>query len=467
MKRDDLAVFAVAMGVAALSALPFAGSWNDGSRLATVEALVDHKTWKIDDSIFVNPPPLEADRPGPYRAANLVAHGTMDKLEIGGSFYSDKPPVMALLMAGVYKGIQAVTGLKAAHHPAVFCWLMTLVTSGLAYAVSVAAVNRMAQNQMLPVGPRALLVGSFAFATMALPYARHVNSHAVVLGVCCCLIVTIMNPQSLGMRKILISGGLTGFVYALDPAIGPVLVVSLAILVSLQYRSASSVVVMLLAAAPWFLLHHWLNYAIGGGFWPANVNPSAFAWQGSPFSPGNMTGIFQERDPLQTLRYAMGLLFDRAGFLNYNLPAYLALPGVVVLLKMRPRETPLVLWSAAFAIGVWLVFTLFSNNGGGESLSVRWFVPLLAPAYYLLALLLHYEPRLVSNLAILATGGSVMGALMWWQGPWSRKMLPGFWFILALTLLAWLAHVRRTRGKLPPGNRRSGMLMSGPTETGT
>ena len=36
-----------------LSARPYAGSWNDGSRLAAVESLVDYHTWAIDDSIFV------------------------------------------------------------------------------------------------------------------------------------------------------------------------------------------------------------------------------------------------------------------------------------------------------------------------------------------------------------------------------------------------------------------------------
>lgn len=465
-RPPGLIVFGVALGVAALSALPFAGSWNDGSRLATVESLVDHNTWKIDDSIFVNPPPPESQTPGPYQAAHLMKHGTMDKILIGGSFYSDKPPVMALIMAGIYKTIQVVTGLKAAKDPALFCWVMTLITSGLAYAASVTAINRMAGNQRLAMAPHTLLVCSFAVATMALPYSRHVNSHLVVLGVCCWLVVTITNTRSSELRKSLISGALAGLLYALDPAIGPVLVVTLVVLLAIQYRSARPVIVMLLSAAPWFALHHWLNYKIGGGFWPANSNPSAFAWPGSPFSAENMTGIFQERDPLQTLTYAMGLLFDRAGFLNYNLPVYLVLPGVVILLKMRPRETPEVLWSAAFSIGVWMIFTLFSNNGGGESRSVRWFLPLLAPAFYLLSLLLRDTPQLFTSLAILTTGGSLVGALMWWQGPWSRKMLPGFWVILTLTLLSWLAHILRNRGTLIPGSHKSEMSKSGQTGDG-
>src|SRR5947208_2992971 len=80
----------VAAAVALVSAHPHAGSWHDGSRLAMVEALVDHHTWAIEDSIFVNVPtepgksPYAADQP-------ILRFGTKDKLYIDGHYYSDKP----------------------------------------------------------------------------------------------------------------------------------------------------------------------------------------------------------------------------------------------------------------------------------------------------------------------------------------------------------------------------------------
>ena len=70
---------------------PYAGGWNDGSRLATVESVVDRHTWVIDDSIFVNPSAETADHPhrqAPYAAPDpaadyLLKHeGTLDKLFI-------------------------------------------------------------------------------------------------------------------------------------------------------------------------------------------------------------------------------------------------------------------------------------------------------------------------------------------------------------------------------------------------
>src|SRR5690349_16392031 len=92
-----LAVVLAAALVAAVSARPYAGSWNDGSRLAAVEALVDHHTFTIDDSIFVRERPADPRIPTPYPPDEpLLDHGALDKLFINGHYYSDKPAVVSL-----------------------------------------------------------------------------------------------------------------------------------------------------------------------------------------------------------------------------------------------------------------------------------------------------------------------------------------------------------------------------------
>ena len=74
-------VLAGAVTLALVSARDYAGGWNDGSRLATVECLVDYHTLAIDQSIFVKVPAHDGTAPTPYRAddANLMEHGTGDK----------------------------------------------------------------------------------------------------------------------------------------------------------------------------------------------------------------------------------------------------------------------------------------------------------------------------------------------------------------------------------------------------
>ncbi|MBV9125612.1 MAG: hypothetical protein JO112_19860, partial [Planctomycetes bacterium] len=132
-------VLAGALVIALAGARPYAGGWNDGSRLATVECLVDDHTLAIDRSIFVQvPAPGSSSRPLPYDPQEpLLTRGTYDKLLINGHFYSDKSPVPALLLAGVYQGLQWCTGLTARDRPDLFCYAMTLASSGLAYVVAV------------------------------------------------------------------------------------------------------------------------------------------------------------------------------------------------------------------------------------------------------------------------------------------------------------------------------------------
>jgi len=42
--RTEVCILLACLGVAAISARPFAGGWNDGSRLAAVESIVDRHT---------------------------------------------------------------------------------------------------------------------------------------------------------------------------------------------------------------------------------------------------------------------------------------------------------------------------------------------------------------------------------------------------------------------------------------
>src|SRR5262249_15280614 len=79
------------LALAAASARPYAGAWNDGSRLAAVESLADRHTLVIDNSIFCRPSLNDDTRTvSPYdpQNENLLAYGTRDKLWIDSHFYS-------------------------------------------------------------------------------------------------------------------------------------------------------------------------------------------------------------------------------------------------------------------------------------------------------------------------------------------------------------------------------------------
>src|SRR5262249_9994653 len=134
-RRDILLVVLLATLIAAVSSRPFAGGWNDASRLATIECLVDYHSFAIDDSVFVKVPAENA----PFTPFDKILHksGTLDRMLFKGHYYSDKAPVPALYSAAIYKLLQSTTGLNARQHAPVFCWLMHFLGSGLAYLIAV------------------------------------------------------------------------------------------------------------------------------------------------------------------------------------------------------------------------------------------------------------------------------------------------------------------------------------------
>jgi hypothetical protein len=448
----SFAVVVAAVFLAAVTARPYGGAWNDGSRLATVEALVDYHTLAIDDSVFVRVPPLDGGTPSPYPPDNalLQAKGTLDKLFIDGHYYSDKSPVPALLLAAVYEAWEAGTGLTARARPDLYCLVMTLASSGLAYVVAVGCVHRTAGAVGLAVGPRLALTASFALCTVALPYAAHVNNHILLLGVMAPLmlgLVRLAEARSAGRMPwgwLAGLGALTGMGYTIDLGFGPVLLACATALVAWRCRRPVPVALFALAALPWLALHHAVNYATGGTMVPANAVPAYFDWPGCPFDAGHMTGGWKHDDIGHFLLYAAALLAGKQGFLGHNLPLFLLLPGLWYLLRHAPGR-PEVLFAVGLCAGVWLMYAANSNNYSGKCLSIRWFVPLLAPAYYLLALRLRHAPHVLRDFLVLSAGGAALTAVAWRYGPWIRHMVPGFWQVQAAALFSLVEYRLRLR----------------------
>jgi hypothetical protein len=429
-------VLAGAILVALLSCRPFAGGWNDGSRLATVESLVDYHTFSIDRSIFVVVP---TEIP-PYPPDDLLLRrGTQDKLLIAGRYYSDKSPVPALWLAAVYQTLQWSIGLVAREQPSLFCYLMNLTSSGLAYVLAVLCMHRLGREIGLSLQRGLLLTASFALCTIGLVYAQHVNNHILLLAVAAAMLVTQARWCSRGLSAWLIAqlGLLAGLGYTIDLGAGPVLVGCTTALVAWRTRSWKQVVVCVLAMAPWMLLHHSVNYAIAGTLKPANAVAEYLAWPSSPFSAENMTGNWHHESVFGYFRYLFLMLFGKQGFVGHNLALFLALPATVMLLRSRSRMTSEIMFCTAWSVGTVLLYAATSSNYSGVCCSIRWFVPLLAPLYFVVAVVLKERPGYAVDLLLLSIGGLAMCMLGCVNGPWSSRMIPGYWFIQVVTLAAW------------------------------
>lgn len=451
----DALLVAAAVLLAAAGARDFAGSWNDGSRLAAVESLVERGTLAIDDSVFVRP--AGAGRP-PYRDALLLEHGTQDKLFIAGHFHSDKPPVVSLAMAALYAPGHRLGLLPSpSRRPDSFAWLMTLFTSVPAYAVALVCCRALGKRLGLGGWALTLWLAAFALSTFALAYTRHVNNHVLQLAAVSAwalMAVRLADGRPRRWPLLLGMGALLGAGYNLDLASGPLLLLVGVALVAWRTRDAVATLAVVAAALPGVVACHALNYAIGGVLGPLNAVPDYLGWPGSPFGTNNMTGVLRH-SPAKLAVYALALLFGKHGLFVHNLPLLLCLPAAASL-RRRSRHRAEVVAGLVWCGLTWAVYALMSNNYGGACCSVRWFVPFLTPGFALLAVHLVRSPGRAADLAALSAVGAALGAVMWAVGPWTLRMVPGLWPAVGAALAAWAA-VGLWRLRL---TRRTGLLQS-------
>jgi hypothetical protein len=282
-----------------------------------------------------------------------------------------------------------------------------------------------------------------ALATVALTYAEFVNNHILLLGVSFALMLGLVRLSQIirggqGALTLLAGlGTLAGLAYSIDLGAGPVLLLGTAALVGWRCRRPAPLILFGLAALPWLVLHHAVNYHIGGTWGPANAVAEYFQWPGCSFNGQNLTGGWKHRSIGRFLLYAADLLLGKRGFLGHNLPLFLALLGLVPLLRRRLVFLPEILYALGCSGGIWLLYAANSNNTSGACLSIRWLVPLLAPGFFLLAVLLREYPRYLPDLAILSFWGTMLTALGWGYGPWIKHMVPYFWPVQAAALTTW------------------------------
>jgi hypothetical protein len=291
---------------------------------------------------------------------------------------------------------------------------------------------------------------SLALATVAIAYVRHVNDHIMLLGAATVLTFLLAqlaksSPEEGAAARakgprLALAGSFAGLAYTIDQGAGPPLVLAAAAVVAYRTRLRwSALAVFGVAALPWLAAHHAINYAIGGTFKPIGSVPEYFDWPGSPFNADNMTGVWRHESLRDLILYGLGLLFSpRWGFFWHNLPLLLLLPGAFVLWRRRPAEWPEAAALGGWCLATWLLYAGLSVNHSGDCCSVRWFAPLLAGVYFLLAVLVRDEPRYHLGFLALSAIGLPLGAMMWAAGPWLEPSAPAFRVLQAAGAAFWI-----------------------------
>lgn len=278
-------VFALLALVGLVTIAPRAGGWNDASRMATIQSIVERGTLAIGGTDFY----------------------TMDKVFVAGQFFSDKPVTPQLFGALVYAPLSAL-GIEL--HPGwnLAYYLITLFTVKLLWWLSLIAFFKALGYTRLARSWRLWLTVALGVGTLALTWSATFNSHswaASWMSIGFLFFLKARHGERIA-RSLFVGGlafGLAGGADVATLALPAVFGFSLLLDRRLRRGLWAYLLALVVALAPWLVA----NLAISGSLVPVQLVPAYFLFPGSPWTTDMLTGAQVNSGPFLGT-YSLGLL---------------------------------------------------------------------------------------------------------------------------------------------------------------
>jgi hypothetical protein len=331
-------------------------TWNDESRMGTIQSLVESHTFIIDHTEFVS---------------------TGDKVFIDGHFYSDKPPLPAMLGAMIYFPLYHL-GLRLHGGNSLSYFCITLLTVSLLWVLGTLAFFHSLKFADLDGERRLLASVALGLGTIYLSWSTTFNNHEIAasfLAIGFCFLLKAKH-EKFGNRDLALAGTFLSMAGAADIPTGIFYAMFLLYVFrdpSLRKRVFYYVLPLLVTVLPTLAI----NYSFHDSIMPVQIYRSYFEYPGSPWMGSDQLSGMVTHDLTFSANYAFLTLFGPKGFLIYNPLLFIASWGLVHAIRQRDKF----FWEAIFITGgsalLLLYYWLTTNNFAGWSYSIRWFVPLL------------------------------------------------------------------------------------------
>jgi hypothetical protein len=162
-------------------------SANDRSRWCAVRSLVDHQTFAIDQ-VLRDP---ETGRPDPrWYTIDMVRHKGPDGKE---HYYSSKPPLLSIALAGLYRMVKVTTGAGLGDRPFFVVGVMLLLVNLVPLAVFFWLLWRLVQRHGTTDWARLFVMGVATWGTFLTTFGVTLNNH-LPAAICVLLLVEIALP---------------------------------------------------------------------------------------------------------------------------------------------------------------------------------------------------------------------------------------------------------------------------------
>jgi len=372
-------------------------TWNDRSRLATIQSLVEYHTFSIDNSVF----------------------DTGDKVFSKGHFFSDKPPLLSVFLAGVYLPFY-YSGITFATYPNWVIYILTLSASTVPYIIYLFFVFKFSfQNLNTSKLKNIFLVIVLGLGTSLFSYATILNNH-LLAGILCGIGGMIFLSKESFQQKFLV-GLIMGFATTIDPAalfIGGIFGISIVYITfkkrEIKKTAQNSLLLVVGFCLP-LLLHGIINNFITGDFLPASMHPELFNYPGSYFTPEKLTNATLAVSNFnEWVGYMYNLLFGKRGIIVLNPLVALGLGTSIYYIFKKDSDYIFRIYcliSISSFFSVVLYYSLYGKDFGGPSYTVRWLI-ISIPIFF--PILLRYAFSRKWALYIVATC-AVVGAI--WNVP--------------------------------------------------
>jgi hypothetical protein len=404
----NLHIFLMFLLLFALSTRTGVSSWNDASRMATIQSLVEDGTFAIDGSIYI---------------------GTGDKFHYNGHFYSDKPPLLALAASPVYY-LMNLAGISFVNYPGLTYYLITLLTIGV---LSSLALVMMRKIQVGYFGVRAqwadlvtLIAGT---ATLIWVYTSVFNNH---IAAACLLVTAFFFLLRFRHRQDLKSAAILSLLLTLAGSIDFTCFLFLpAAFLMVLAKSRKAGLIVVVTSIPVLALYLLLNHQISGSIVPPPLNESLWTYQDSRFSNATLSGLAGHQAAVDLGRYAFHMIAGSRGLFTLSPVLVFSIAGIILIRrrKMIPDYRSDLRVFLLVCLGYIGLYVFRSVDYSGYAYGIRWWVSIMPLLCLPLAFL---DDWILSNpllriIFMVVTTLSIMVSLLGYYAPFT----PGTGYDLA------------------------------------
>jgi hypothetical protein len=368
----------------------------------TIQSLVEHRTFCTDQSL---------------------RKFEVDVVRIDGRFYSDKPPLLSVIGAGVYFPLHSLFGLSFARHASWLYYVLTVLLVGAPLAFGLWLLGRCLFLAGLDPRAAATTVFLTGVGTMFLPYAVTFNNHvpaatAIMAAFYC--ILRAENDSSHAARWLIAAGLAAALAFSLDLAPGGVALVGFAALAFWRARRWRDVVCYGGGAAGPIVLCFSLNWLVTRDLVPVYLHPQYYSYDGS---------ILKSYDALKRpygktfLGQLFHMFFGYRGFFLYSPILLFGLWETLRCAVRGGRYRPHAF--VALAIPILSACSYATQTGGmaGGSYGMRWLLPATPLLAFFMGLAMaNLAARRARKIFGAAAAFSILIALIGVPRPWSSNI---------------------------------------------